>query len=101
MIKNEEFVEWILSQPDDRRVNMYEINYNDPYGCVMVQYGKDKGIDFDSVGLRNFVKFPDQKVNSLNKKIYNFFECWGHPNKDNKCATNCSNFGELKSLLIK
>lgn len=44
-----EFIEWILQQDDDRPVNMSEIRHCDPCGCVMVQYGKEKGFDFSIV----------------------------------------------------
>jgi hypothetical protein len=44
-----ELTEWILQQDDDRPVNMGEIRPSDPCGCVMVQYGKEKGFDFSIV----------------------------------------------------
>lgn len=44
-----EFIEWILRQDDDHPVDMDEIRPSDPCGCLMVQYGKEKGFDFHFV----------------------------------------------------
>lgn len=41
MITTREILDFINSQPDDRRVNMSHNSYNDSCRCVMVHYGKD------------------------------------------------------------
>ena len=42
-----EVVEFIREQPDDKQVNMLE-GYNDSFcvGCLLVQFGREKGIEF-------------------------------------------------------
>lgn len=45
-----EVVEFIREQPDDKQVNMLE-GYNDSFcvGCLLVQFGREKGIEFADV----------------------------------------------------
>lgn len=41
-VTRQEFIDWIMAQPDDKMVNMRDCVVNDECGCVMVQYGLEK-----------------------------------------------------------
>ena len=45
--EKQEVIDFIMSQPDDRQVNMLQ-GYNDSFcvGCLLVQFGREKGIEF-------------------------------------------------------
>lgn len=91
-IKLEELKSWILSQPNDKEVRMHQTTYNS-CGCVMVQYGKEKGIDFDYVSSISFTKDHDW-VATMDRQIYELFD--GNWSK----ATNCITYGKLKKQLV-
>jgi len=40
-VKVEDFKQWVMSQPDDKKVDMLESDSTYPCGCTMVQYGKE------------------------------------------------------------
>jgi hypothetical protein len=46
-----EFKDWILGQPDDAPINMRNsINTPENCGCLLIQFGRTKGLSFHGCG---------------------------------------------------
>lgn len=94
MIARKEFTEWIMSQPDDRSVNMTN-SWNpqsifDDCGCAMVQYASDHGIPITHMGSHGFY-LRDKMITRLEVEIGNLFPCaWAA----------IKTFGELKEKIV-
>lgn len=85
-VTQEEFIAFILAQPEDRPVNVADFHSTDPCGCPMVHYGKEV------LGLTEF-----------NASSYDLYKgngpCLAKINggnlKDKLGRKNCSNLGVI------
>lgn len=63
-VTEKEMIDFIMAQPRDRPLNMYDNYANDKCGCVMVHYGQEKGFDFHGCGCNAWEKL-DKANNSI------------------------------------
>lgn len=49
----QELRDFVVGQPDDAPVELYDGTGNNGPGCVLVQYARSKGIDFVGCGFNN------------------------------------------------
>ena len=111
LIKIEEFLEWVKSQPDDREVNLRDSHSTDQCGCVMIHYAfaffppKEykiicslsvwEAIGFDGTGFvhRSIAMFEDDKTID---EIIPFSFGLG---TDIPSASNIKTYKDLKALV--
>lgn len=93
IITNQEFIDFINSQPDNRSIDMLDDN-GDGCGCVMIHYGQDVlKYSRPSAGTvciwekNNF----DETVVQMEKDIFNFIP--------NSYWESIKNYGDVKKLL--
>ena len=55
-VTEKEMIDFIMAQPRDRPLNMYDNYTDDKCGCVMVHYGQAKGFEFDGCGYNEWEK---------------------------------------------
>ena len=53
-VTRQDMVEFIQAQPDDRKVDFADAFKDDECGCVMVHYGREKGLDFNDCGINTW-----------------------------------------------
>lgn len=58
-INTKEFIQWIMDQPDDRPVNMDVTHMECEFGCAMIEYARDLGLNLTHVGAAGF--YADNK----------------------------------------
>lgn len=96
-VSKEDIVSWVKKQPDDRKIDMYQNHSNDPCGCLMVQYGKEKfpEVKFEGVGTFSWSSFHRYDGSVIKHAVMDtpinimLGENWSRP----------STFKELKALL--
>jgi hypothetical protein len=54
IITTEEMLDFIFSQPPEKVVDWMENESSEPCGCLMVQFGRDNQLEFDSCSYRNW-----------------------------------------------
>lgn len=96
-ITEQEIIDFIKSQPDDRKLNLVDNYSGDPCGCVMVQYGKDVlKIQENFACCYRYITLvvgqEEQHVASLDKHIVDII---GKANWNSLPDT----YGELKGLM--
>ena len=91
LVTKEEFLAWVESQPDDKIFD-FTLNTNDNRcGCPMVQYGRDKGFNFVSVGFSSWF--------GNNASVAQFQDiCFGTFNMTQN-KQSMFNYGQLKRSL--
>lgn len=57
-VTKQQMIDYCFAQPDDRQVDFEENYARNKCGCVMVQYGKDNGIEFEGCGYRSWEASP-------------------------------------------
>ena len=63
IIPTQELKDFILSQPDDRPINMKETQPDCSCGCILIQFQKEKGLPPATVGytfMGNDNAFPEE-----------------------------------------
>lgn len=61
----QDMIEFVFSQPNEKRINFEQTESNSSCGCLMVQYAKHKNIQFESVGCRLWWDHIDSTVAQL------------------------------------
>ena len=98
IVTKQEFFDWIMSQNDDRSVDM-QVNWTDEdsCGCLMVQYGREKFPEYAEFGC-GYKEWEDN--NDVNEwgtpKIFAKFQDFTVSNLPFKSTT----FGEFKQYII-
>lgn len=72
-VTKQQMIDYIFSQPDDRRVNFRENWANQDCGCVMVHYGKDNGFEFVGCGTMNWENWKGKAEAEIDVP-YGFFQ---------------------------
>lgn len=92
-VTKESFQDWIRKQPDERPVDMGQNYCDEPCGCVMVHYGKDKGWKFRGCGTKSWCVEDGEDIAEFEE---------GHLNKMIKRGSinRSKTYGELKKDLI-
>lgn len=88
-----EMVEFIMSQPDEKLIDYSECDTDGSCGCLMVQYGKFAGIEFDCAGRHSWISSKGLTARAVATFADGFrFNDFGHRYF---CRTNVT-FGETK-----
>jgi hypothetical protein len=67
----QDMIEFVFSQPDDKKVNFSQTESDSSCGCIMVQYAKYKNIGFESVGFKHWwSEGVDVVVAGLEQDVY-------------------------------
>lgn len=97
-VKLSELREFVLAQPDDKPVNIYEAGYYCRTGDLMVQFGKHKGWFFNFVGIKGWFLSLDQ-LTLKTSEIHGERMTYAHLFKGGKPPVGFT-YGEYKRQLI-
>lgn len=92
IVTAKEMVEFILSQPDEKQINYAQAMADADCGCLMVQFGRYKKINFTRVGLSEWI--DERIITTVAEFEGDFtFEDFGIPK-----STDLTTFGEAKKF---
>jgi len=76
-IKRQDIINFIKSQPSDRKVDMNEYKSKTTCGCVMVHYGKEV-LDIKDEFICSSASWCIENENNILSPLYHYhLECWG------------------------
>lgn len=94
IVTAKEMVEFILSQPDEKQINYAQAMADADCGCLMVQFGRYKKINFTWVGLSEWIDTSTKINTSVAMLEGDFcFDDFGVPK-----LTDLTTFGEAKKF---
>lgn len=91
IVTGKEMVDFILSQPDEKQINYGQATADTDCGCLMVQFGLYKKMNFTRAGLSCWIDNIDRTVATFEGDFT--FDDFGIPE-----LTNLTTFGEAKKF---
>lgn len=89
IVTEQDMVDFINTQPDDRKVDFDENKEWSTCGCLMVHYGKSKGLHFVSCSINGWLNNKENMVAKFENSLY-----YSHFIPHRKCT-----YGEIKTYL--